>query len=351
MVGVKWGCLVVLVVLLLGGLVLVVVGVWFWYDQSCFVDVLIILDQFSVVIVFGDGLNMVLGKLCVVGVDEGNDIQWILLVCQFDVVGKFKVGEYVFDVGFILCELFICMCQGCVFQYWLIIVEGWNICQVCVVFKCVDLLCYIIDDMDDVVLMKVLGFLGEYFEGCFLLEIYVYQCGDSDLDVFKCVYVVMEKVLIVVWDSCVDDLLLNLLYELLIFVLIIEKEIVLFSECFQIVGVFVCCLKIGMCLQIDLMVIYGIGSCYDGNICKCDLIIDMLYNIYICVGFILILIVMFGCDVLYVVVQLVVGDVLYFVVVGDGSGVYVFLVNYIDYNVVVVCYLQQLCQQCSQVVL
>lgn len=342
MVGVKCGCLFVVMLVVVLVVVVVGVGVWFFYQQICFVDVLIILIVESVVIVSGDGMNSVLCKLCEVGVDEGQDIQWQLLVCQFDVVGKLKVGEYVFSGELILCELLLCMCVGKVLQYCVIIVEGWNICQLCVVFKCVELLLYIIDILDDVVLMQCFGFGGQYLEGCFLLEIYVYQCGDSDLDVFKCVYVVMEKVLDEVWESCVLDLLINMFYELLMLVLIIEKEIVLVSECLQIVGVFMCCLKIGMCLQIDLIVIYGFGVVYDGNICCCDLIIDMLYNIYICVGLILILIVMFSCDVLMVVVQLVLGDVLYFVVVGDGSGVYVFLFSLDQYNVVVVCYLQQL---------
>ncbi|WP_312710114.1 endolytic transglycosylase MltG, partial [Stenotrophomonas sp.] len=148
MAGAKRGCLAVLAVLLLGGLVLAAVGAWFWHDQSRFADAPITPDQSSVVIASGDGLNTVLGKLRAAGVDEGNDTQWTLLARQLDAAGKLKVGEYALDAGLTPRELLIRMRQGRVLQHRLTIVEGWNIRQVRAALKRADPLRHTTDDMD-----------------------------------------------------------------------------------------------------------------------------------------------------------------------------------------------------------
>ncbi|MGA6149689.1 endolytic transglycosylase MltG [Stenotrophomonas sp.] len=348
MAGAKRGCLAVLAVLLLGGLVLAAVGAWFWHDQSRFADAPITPDQSSVVIASGDGLNTVLGKLRAAGVDEGNDTQWTLLARQLDAAGKLKVGEYALDAGLTPRELLIRMRQGRVLQHRLTIVEGWNIRQVRAALKRADPLRHTTDDMDDPALMKALGFPGEHPEGRFLPETYVYQRGDSDLDVLKRAHAAMEKALTAAWDSRADDLPLNSPYELLILASIIEKETALPSERPQIAGVFVRRLKIGMRLQTDPTVIYGIGSRYDGNIRKRDLTTDTPYNTYTRAGLTPTPIAMPGRDALHAAAQPAAGDALYFVAVGDGSGAHVFSANYTDHNAAVARYLQQLRQQRSQ---
>ncbi|MGA6537666.1 MULTISPECIES: endolytic transglycosylase MltG [Stenotrophomonas] len=348
MAGAKRGCLAVLAVLLLGGLVLAAVGAWFWHDQSRFADAPITPDQSSVVIASGDGLNTVLGKLRAAGVDEGNDTQWTLLARQLDAAGKLKVGEYALDAGLTPRELLIRMRQGRVLQHRLTIVEGWNIRQVRAALKRADPLRHTTDDMDDAALMKALGFPGEHPEGRFLPETYVYQRGDSDLDVLKRAHAAMEKALTAAWDSRADDLPLNSPYELLILASIIEKETALPSERPQIAGVFVRRLKIGMRLQTDPTVIYGIGSRYDGNIRKRDLTTDTPYNTYTRAGLTPTPIAMPGRDALHAAAQPAAGDALYFVAVGDGSGAHVFSANYTDHNAAVARYLQQLRQQRSQ---
>lgn len=60
---------------------------------------------------------------------------------------------------------------------------------------------------------------------------------------------------------------------------------------------------------------------------------DMLYNIYLCIGLLLMLIVMLGLVLLWVVLYLVVFDVLYFVVWGDGGSEFLWMFD--DYNCVV----------------
>jgi UPF0755 protein len=152
----------------------------------------------------------------------------------------------------------------------------------------------------------------------------------------------MEKELTAAWDSRVDDLPLNSPYELLILASIIEKETALPSERPQIAGVFMRRLKIGMRLQTDPTVIYGIGSSYDGNIRKRDLTTDTPYNTYTRAGLTPTPIAMPGRDALHAAAQPAKGDALYFVAVGDGSGAHIFSANYTDHNAAVARYLQQL---------
>lgn len=61
---------------------------------------------------------------------------------------------------------------------------------------------------------------------------------------------------------------------------IIEKETSVDRELEQVSGVFVRRLKLGMRLQTDPTVIYGMGDQYKGNITKQDLRTPTVYNTY-----------------------------------------------------------------------
>ena len=196
--------------------------------------------------------------------------------------------------------------------------------------------------MSDAELMAALGFPGQHPEGRFLPETYVYQRGDSDVDVLKRAHAAMEKELAEAWAARSDDLPLASPYELLTLASIIEKETGLASERPQIAGVFARRLKLGMRLQTDPTVIYGIGSSYDGNIRKVHLTTDTPYNTYTRAGLPPTPIAMPGRDALRAAAQPAAGDALYFVAVGDGSGAHVFSASYAEHNAAVARYLQRL---------
>jgi len=347
MAGAKRGCLAILTGLALIAVLLAAAGLWFWHNQTSFADQPITPDQPAVIIAPGDGLNTVVRKLREVGVDEGTDTQWQLLARQLDAAGKLKVGEYALDNN-LTRELLTRMRQGRVVQHRVTIVEGWNIRQLRAALKRADPLVHTTDDLNDSELMAKLGFPGQHPEGRFLPETYVYQRGDTDVDVLKRAHAAMEKELAAAWDSRSDDLPLNTPYELLTLASIIEKETALASERPQIAGVFARRLKMGMRLQTDPTVIYGIGSSYDGNIRKRDLTTDTPYNTYTRAGLTPTPIAMPGRDALHAAAQPAPGDALYFVAVGDGSGAHVFSATYTDHNAAVARYLQQLRQQRAQ---
>lgn len=348
MAGAKRGCLSVVAVLVLLAALVAGVGGWFFYQQTQFADRPLSPSEDSVVIASGDGFNTVLGKLRNAGVDEGQDTQWQLLARQLDAAGKLKVGEYALDATLTPRELLMRMRAGRVLQHRVTLIEGWNIRQVRAALKRAQPLIHTTDALDDAALMQKLGFAGQHAEGRFLPETYVYQRGDSDLDVLKRAHAAMEEALTEAWDARADDLPINSPYELLTLASIIEKETALASERPQIAGVFARRLKMGMRLQTDPTVIYGIGPAYDGNIRRIHLITDTPYNTYTRAGLTPTPIAMPSRDALMAAAQPAAGDTLYFVAVGDDSGAHVFSATYAEHNAAVARYLQQLRQRRTQ---
>src|SRR3546814_7178258 len=82
--------------------------------------------------------------------------------------------------------------------------------------------------------------------------------------------------------------------------------------------------ELGMRLQTDPTVIYGMGSAYAGNLRKTDLLTDTPYNTYTRDGLPPTPIAMVGAHALQAVTHPAAGDALFFVASGDGSGEHVF---------------------------
>ena len=129
-------------------------------------------------------------------------------------------------------------------------------------------------------LLKAIGASETHPEGLFAPETYVYDPGASDLDIYKLAYRAQMKLLQDAWAGRKPDLPYASAYDALIMASIVEKETGQASERAMIAGVFVNRLKLGMLLQTDPSVIYGIGPSFDGNLRKRDLLADGPYNSY-----------------------------------------------------------------------
>jgi len=90
----------------------------------------------------------------------------------------------------------------------------------------------------------------------------------------------MRRELDAAWNARADDLPIQTSYQALILASIVEKETALAAERPRIAGVFTERLRIGMRLQTDPTVIYGLGTGYDGNLRRADLERDGPYNTY-----------------------------------------------------------------------
>jgi UPF0755 protein len=299
----------------------------------------------SLLVERGDSFPQVLRKLRAAGVRNGQDIEWQWLARQVGAAGRLQVGEYALQPGATPRMLLVAMRDGKVIRYRFTIVEGWNIRELRAALAKATPLLQETRQLDDAALMKALGHEGQHPEGRFLPETYQYNRGDSDLEILERAYGAMAKALDQVWEDRAADLPLASKDQALVLASIVEKETGIASERPQIAGVFTRRLKLGMLLQTDPTVIYGMGSSYAGNIRRADLTTDTPYNTYTRAGLPPTPIAMPGIDALRAATRPAAGDALFFVAVGDGSGRHVFTRTLGEHQTAIRAYLQRYRQQ------
>ena len=173
--------------------------------------------------------------------------------------------------------------------------------------------------MDDAQLMTALGRAGVPAEGRFLPETYVFTRGETSLALLDRAADAMDAALAEAWAARREDTPLESPEQLLTLASIIEKETGKASERPEIAGVFVRRLRMGMRLQTDPTVIYGLGAAFDGNLRRVDLETDTPFNTYTRFGLPPHAIAMPGRAALMAAAQPLDGETLYFVARGDGS--------------------------------
>ena len=170
--------------------------------------------------------------------------------------------------------------RGEVVQYSLTLVEGWNFRQVRAALGRQERLEQRLADLSDVQLMERLGLAGQNPEGRFFPDTYRYVRGMSDEDLLKQANARLESVLAEEWQKRAEGLPYREPYDALIMASMIEKETGVPEERGEIAGVFVRRLRMGMRLQTDPTVIYGMGERYNGRITRADLRTPTPYNTY-----------------------------------------------------------------------
>lgn len=333
----SFGGLVLLLLIALGA-----AGLWGWQRYTGFADAPLagIEEGEAIVVERGDALPSVLRKLREAGVDTGQSFEWRALAKQLGAADRLQVGEYRLEPGMTPRELLVRMREGRVVQRRFTIVEGWNIRELRAALARAEPLEQETAAMSDTALMKALGHAGQHPEGRFLPETYLYTTGDSDLDILKRAHDAMQEALADAWARRSADSVLESPDEMLVLASIVEKETGVADERPRIAGLFERRLRIGMRLQTDPTVIYGLGDAYDGNIRKRDLQADTPYNTYTRAGLPPTPIAMPGVDALNAAAQPADGDALYFVAVGDGSGRHLFAKTLAEHQANVARYLR-----------
>lgn len=299
----------------------------------------------SLVLERGDSFATMLDKLEDAGAEGGRDAEWRLLARQMGAGDRLQVGEYALPPGTTPRQLLQRMRDGKVISHRFTIVEGWNLRELRAALAKAEPLEQEAAKLDDAALVARLGHAGAHPEGRFLPETYVYTRGDSDLDVLARAWTAMDKALDAAWESRAPDLPLHSKQEALVLASIVEEETGVAEERPEIAGVFVRRLRLGMRLQTDPTVIYGMGERYAGNIRKQDLLADTPYNTYTRAGLPPTPIAMPGAAALQAATHPAPGDALYFVALGDGSGRHVFTRSLVDHQAAVRAYLQRYRQQ------
>jgi UPF0755 protein len=173
--------------------------------------------------------------------------------------------------------------------------------------------------MSDEQVMQAIGAPGVPPEGRFHPDTYAYSKGSSDLAVLKRAYRAMQTRLDAAWAERTPDTPLQSETDALVLASIVEKETGVGADRGRIAGVFINRLRLGMPLQTDPTVIYGLGETFDGNLHKRDLLADTPFNTYTRTGLPPTPIAMPGKAALLAAVHPEPTKALYFVSRGDGS--------------------------------
>ncbi len=267
---------------------------------------------------------------------------WSLWARYQQLSGKLKAGEYVLKPGMSPDDLLHLLSSGNVLLHSLTIVEGSTYAELRRALAQRADIKHTINSASDAQLMQALGLQGVHPEAQFFPDTYQFAKGTSDLDILRMAQQRMQRELEQAWAARAPDQLLANPYEALILASIVEKETALAAERPQIAGVFVERLAIGMRLQTDPTVIYGLGDGYDGNLRKTDLLRDTPYNTYTRTGLTPTPICLPGAQSLRAAVNPQRTGALYFVATGKGDGSHYFSRDLSEHNAAVQRYLKTL---------
>lgn len=193
---------------------------------------------------------------------------------------QLKAGNYLFGADVTPYRLFTMLTNGDVNQIGITFIEGWTFHQMRDELNRNESIQHVGMALSDEDILRRIGATESHPEGLFFPDTYYFTGGMSDIDILKRAYIAMKLKIDQAWKSRAPGLPYLSPYEALIMASIVEKETGRAEERPLIAGVFLNRLKLGMRLQTDPSVIYGIGDHFDGNIRKRDLQADTPYNTY-----------------------------------------------------------------------
>jgi UPF0755 protein len=255
-------------------------------------------------------------------VDSGVQTSPLLLYGWFRLSGQsrlIKAGSYEIESGLTPITLLDKLVRGEVALRSVTLVEGWTFKQFRRALLKTESLVHDTQAMEPTLIMQKLGLTNVHPEGRFYPDTYTFSKGSSELALLRRAQEAMDKHLAQVWTLRDIDSPLKTPDDVLILASIIEKETGKESDRAMISSVFNNRLRIGMLLQTDPTVIYGLGEQFDGNLRRRDLLADTPWNTYTRGGLPPTPIAMPGKSALLAAVQPARSEALYFVAKGDGS--------------------------------
>lgn len=195
-----------------------------------------------------------------------------------------KAGEYQLNSAMNMLDMLALFEQGLSIQYQFTIIEGWNIRELLAALRSKKEIKQTLPVGLPHDLMERLGEPSLHPEGAFLPETYRFSSGTTDIQFLRRARKHMQDYLQQAWEKRSEKSVVKSPYEALILASIVEKETGAAYERPLIAGVFTNRLNIGMRLQTDPTVIYGMGESYDGDIRFRDLRKHTPYNTYTIYG-------------------------------------------------------------------
>jgi UPF0755 protein len=267
-----------------------------------------------------------------------NPRAWVVFARVHRFASAVKAGEYEIPPGITPRELLTKMVNGQVLLHSFTIVDGWRVQDMLgALRRNPDVVSTLADKAPN--LMAKLGLSGLDSEGQFLPETYRFVAGTTDVELLRQAHAALTRELDSAWMGRDPDLPLQSSYELLIMASIVQKESGLPQELRLIAGLYLHRLSIGMRLQADPTVIYGLGERYDGDIRTADLRADGPYNTYTRTGLPPTPIALAGAAVIHATAHPDKTDAIYFVASPKDDGSHVFSSTLEKHNAAVASYL------------
>lgn len=208
----------------------------------------------------------------------GNELVLLARISNRDKL--LKAGAYEAKQGDTIWQLLERMANGDMTQTRLTFPEGWTVKQIRAALDNSADVKHDTAGLSDAELIQLLGLPQQSLEGLIYPDTYVFTPGSSDLEILRRSVNMGQQVLEQAWAGRARDLPLKNSYQALILASIIEKETGHGQDRAKVAGVFINRLRIGMPLQTDPSVIYGMGERYQGRIRKADLERDTAWNTY-----------------------------------------------------------------------
>jgi len=297
---------------------------WFWMMYESSINDSYISNEMGSVVVNiekGENLNQIISTLNEKGVVDGRWFKWLV---RFEgAANKIQAGEYEFSPGLTPVQVLAFLVKGKVNQYAISIIEGQTFKEVLKDIQGHSAIKKTLPtDVSVSRYLELLNIPEQHLEGMLLPETYFFIKNTSDVDIIKRAYRSMQFFVNSAWPKRNKKKVISSVYDALILASIVEKETGAAHERKQIAGLFIRRLEIGMKLQTDPTVIYGMGSHYKGDIRFRDLRKDTPYNTYTRYGLPPTPIAMPGKAAIDAVLHPVETKNLYFVANGDGTHVF-----------------------------
>ncbi|WP_417071202.1 endolytic transglycosylase MltG [Niveibacterium terrae] len=254
--------------------------------------------------------------------EAGVDVEPWTLVVLARLTGsahQVKAGRYQIRAGLTTWQLFKKLIREDAAQGEFVLIEGWNFRRLRAELARDPDLAHDSASLSDRQLLERIGAVEVEPEGFFLPEAYFFTKGDSELELLARAHRAMVAKLDQAWAAREAGLAISSSYEALILASLVEKETGAQEDRPRVASVFYNRLKIGMPLQTDPTVIYGMGENFSGKLSRADLKTDSPYNTYLRRGLPPTPIAMPGMASLHAVLNPPHTDYLYFVARGDGT--------------------------------
>ncbi len=232
---------------------------------------------------------------------------------------KLQAGVYEIRPGTTPVALLERMARGDSLRDRITFIEGWTFRQVRAILDRTESLRHDTVGLREQEILERLGAIERHAEGLFFPDTYHFTMGTSDLQILRIAHGRMRAHLERAWAARKPGLPFTSPYDALVLASMVEKETGRAEDRPAIAAVFLNRLRIGMRLQSDPTVIYGLGERFDGNLRRRDLESDSPYNTYVRNGLPPTPIALPGAAALDAVLMPIEHRALYFVARGDGT--------------------------------